>query len=153
MNATASPTYIRSSAEFRRQIEFGETTESLVLEFKRDYGKRRTEKRKVVRNTQKELCRDIAQFANTWGGCLLIGVDEREDPGRNLRIADKIMGVDDPDSLRQWITQAAKNYLVPSTTSPSVPVGPQWETTVGPNPGWGWTQVQATSRACIRRHC
>jgi len=46
----------------------------MVLEFKADFPDGWTApKSDVKRQAQKELCRDIAQFANTFGGCIIYG--------------------------------------------------------------------------------
>lgn len=75
---------------------------------------KRQERRK---DAQKEVCRDIAQFANTFGGSLLIGVAERDDSTRGVKVAASIAPVTDAEPLRQWIEQAVVNYLVPCTFS------------------------------------
>lgn len=109
------PTFIRSASEFQSVVLLGSTTESLVLEFKgtiHDWDSQRQEQKKEA---QKETCRDIAQFANTLGGCLLIGVTERNDSKQILKVADSIAPVKDVEKLRHWIEQAVTNYLVPST--------------------------------------
>lgn len=101
-------------------MQLGITPESLVLEFKEvvnDWNPpagdpQRQERRKEA---QKETCRDISQFANTLGGCLVIGVTERLDPISGIKVADSIAPVKDVEKLRQWIEQAIVNYLVPST--------------------------------------
>ena len=103
------PTFIRSADEFRAAVQLGNTPESLVLEFKATIDRTRGQ------GMQQETCRDIAQFANTWGGGLLVGVTDCFDQTRGLRIADGIQPVDDIDNLRQWIEQAITNYLVPRT--------------------------------------
>jgi hypothetical protein len=65
-----------------------------------------------------ETCRDVAQFANTFGGCLLIGVSEQRDPVSGLKVAGPVVPLQqlgDPDQLRGWIEQWIAKYLVPST--------------------------------------
>jgi hypothetical protein len=94
-------------------ITLGATTESLVLDFKRSLSKEKKE-------WQKELCRDLAQFANTDGGTMIIGVDEQSDPITNLKVAKSIVPVDDPEQCRQWIEQAIPQHLVPSTLTHDV---------------------------------
>lgn len=119
------PIFIRSAPEFQSVVQLGITPESLVLEFKQTVNDwnppagdpQRQERRKEA---QKEMCRDIAQFVNTLGGCLLIGVAERFDASRGLKVADTIAPVKDAEQLRQWIEQTIVNYLVPSTFSHDV---------------------------------
>jgi Putative DNA-binding domain len=113
------PAYIRTVEELAAVVK---TPESLVLEFKGTIDKWNIPK--TVKNWdelraegQQETCRDIAQFANTNGGCLLIGVQERVDPVTQLKVADRICGVTDPERMKEWIEEAISNYLVPATLS------------------------------------
>jgi len=117
-----SPTYIYSAQEFDALIQWGVTRESKFLEFKKAVKdlealtEQATDK-KANTKVQKEVCRDIAQFANTDGGCLLYGVVEEEVPGSDLTTASKVSPVAEVDTSRQWILDAVKNFLVPSTLS------------------------------------
>ena len=114
------PTFIRSTSGFQAAVQLGCTPESLVLEFKgtiNDWNPPaaapgRQERRKEA---QKEMCRDIVQFANTLGGCPLVGVNERLDPTHGIKVADSIAPIQEVEQLRQWIEQAIVNYLVPTT--------------------------------------
>jgi hypothetical protein len=114
------PTFIHSTSEFQSAVQLGSMPESLVLEFKETINDwsppaadpKRQERRKEA---QKEMCRDIAQFANTLGGCLLVGVSERLDATRGIKVADSIAPIQELELLRQWIEQAIVNYLVPTT--------------------------------------
>jgi hypothetical protein len=103
------PTFIRSPDKFQAVVQLGSTPESLVLEFKAKIDHTRGQ------GNQPETCRDIAQFANTWGGCLLVGVTGVPGQTRGMHIADAIQPVLNIDNLRQWIEQAITNHLVPST--------------------------------------
>lgn len=107
------PRYFESAADVNENIVLGTTTESLHLDFKASidgFGARDAAKEEG----QQEACRDITQFANQFGGCLLIGLAEtkRQD---NIKIADKLTPVKDPDGLRAWLEQAITNYCIPST--------------------------------------
>ncbi len=104
---------IESAQDFRRLIKIGETAESLHLEFKREVKWKRTES-----PDPKELCRDVAQFANTEGGVVLIGIEEKSVNGR--RVADGYRSVDDSDGLTHWIEDAVTNYLVPNTFAKTI---------------------------------
>jgi Putative DNA-binding domain len=101
---------ITSRAEFEQMIELGKTSESKHLEFKSGYGWRAANKD----DQAVELCRDVAQFANTDGGVLLIGLTEVAGPG-GRKVAGPVRPVDDVDGLRNWLEQAIRNYLTPST--------------------------------------
>lgn len=104
--------YIKTEADFRRTVVIGATTESYYLDFKRDLDRWRVPHANVRREAQKELCRDVSQFANTFGGCLLIGVDENRIG--DAKVASAIVGVDDFDGRREWMEQAMQNFLLPA---------------------------------------
>lgn len=110
-------TFIRSTSEFEAVVHLGSTPESLVLEFKAKIDAWNGAAKVPKKKAQKETSRDIAQFANTLGGCLLIGVNERFDPTHGVNVAGSIAPVKEIDKLRQWIEQAIINFLVPSTFS------------------------------------
>src|SRR5262249_32938104 len=65
-------------------------------------------------NWQPELGRGVSQFANSLGGTLLLGVDERKDPATNIKTAINIGGVKDADQTRERIETAIRNVLVPA---------------------------------------
>src|SRR5215470_10877102 len=106
---------VRTKDDFEGLIAIGVTTESLTLDFKASIPDRQASDRTARQNAQKETCRDIAQFSNTMGGTLLVGVAEHLDPATGLKVASGITPVPDPDALREWIEQAILNYIVPST--------------------------------------
>src|SRR3954463_4646934 len=116
----SGPVFIRSAVEFERSIAFNTTTESLTLDFKALIHDRQASEETARRNAQKEICRDVAQFANTLGGALLVGVAERFDSATGLKVASGVATVNDPDALRHWIEQAISNFLVPSSLSHEV---------------------------------
>lgn len=110
------------SCELSAVVTIGTTTESLVLDFKStihdwDIPRGTPDRHKLKAKAKRETCRDIAQFANTNGGCLLIGVAERLHPVTRLKVAEAIYPVADPDAMTQWIEEAIGNYLVPTTFS------------------------------------
>lgn len=120
-------TYIRTPAELAGAVQFGRTTESLVLDFKMavhdwQIPKGAPERHERGLEAQRETCRDIAQFANTDGGCLLIGVAEQRHPETGIKVAERIATVEEPDGLRQWIEQAIRNYLTPATFSHDIAI-------------------------------
>jgi hypothetical protein len=107
------PVYLNTPVDFAAAIQIGVTPESLVLDFKSMV---RTQDPKAP----KEFCRDVAQFANTDGGCLLIGVEETPDPITKLKTASGISPVVAPDMLTQWMEQQIRNWLVPATFSHAI---------------------------------
>lgn len=105
--------FIRTASDFVRLVQVGSTSESLQLDFKQALDSRNP-------SWQIELARDISQFANTEGGCLLIGIEEEADPASGLKVAKRIRPVADADRLRGLVEQAITSYLVPSTLSREV---------------------------------
>lgn len=101
--------FITNREEFERLVELGTTSESKHLEFKAAYGWRAAGNVQTI-----ELCRDVAQFANTEGGVLLVGISEIEQGG-GRKVGGSINPVDDVDGLKNRIEQAIRNYLTPST--------------------------------------
>jgi len=102
---------ITSFTEFATRITLGATPESLHLEFKRQYAWIRDGKRA---DHAVELCRDVAQFANTDGGVLLVDVDEEDRPD-GTKVAKGVVPVDGVDAILQWVEQAIRNHLSPAT--------------------------------------
>jgi hypothetical protein len=121
------PEYVRTVEELAAVVKIGTTPESLVLEFKGtidnwNLPKTAKDRDRLKSEAQQETCRDISQFANTNGGCLLIGVKERLDPVRRVKVADSISPVSDPEGIKQWIEQAISNYVVPATLSRDIAI-------------------------------
>jgi predicted HTH transcriptional regulator len=105
---------IITSADFTQQVHLGRTPETTTLEFKKDLDRWRNRPEKERKDAQKEFCRDVSQFANSYGGCLLLGVEEHLVNGQ--RIAGSVHSLDSIDDRRGWMEQAVHNYLTPSTT-------------------------------------
>jgi hypothetical protein len=114
-------------ADFERTIKFGETAESLHLEFKRTYRWRRPDPEADPVEAERwdktevalEAARDLAQFANTEGGVLVIGVAARPD---GCKVADHVEPVTEVDGLRGWLEDVVRNHLDPPTFSHPVAV-------------------------------
>ncbi len=104
------PLSIRSWDDIQKYIKLGETHESIVLEFKKEIPLKNPDR------AAKETARDIAQFANTWGGCLLVGVEETLSQ-EGYKTASKFCGVKDSELLKAFLHTKVVNYLYPSTVS------------------------------------
>src|SRR5688572_23547983 len=102
---------IETLADFKSAVIVGTTPEGLQLDFKREIVWKKGQQGKPTE--PRELCRDIAQFANTEGGILLIGVKEKTVDG--VKVAEGMHPVDDPSGLAAWIENAITKYLVPNT--------------------------------------
>lgn len=123
MRTDMPPRYLHTAEEVDAAIQLGHTTEGLHLEFKETINGVGATAADVLRKTRKELCRDITQFANHQGGCLLIGVAERMNAS-NLKVAAQFAPVGEPDKLREWIEQAITDYCVPNTFTRHIDVIP-----------------------------
>ena len=86
------------------------TPEGIALEFKAVQ----------KREDQRELARDIAQFANKDGGTLIIGVAAPRDPATDLDTAKAVVPLKKGEAgkLMEWIAKAVSNYLYPAATQP-----------------------------------
>lgn len=107
---------IRDQAEFESRIQLLDyhgcgTPEDVHLDFKlwdADGAKR----------NQREFARDVAQFANTWGGTLVLGVHAPEDPRTKRDTGKVVVPIQDQRQAADWITKALSNYLYPAAQQP-----------------------------------
>jgi hypothetical protein len=107
--------FIENALAFKAAVQLGVTAESLVLEFKRDLpGAWIGASDDIKREARKETARDVAQFANTFGGSILYGVDETEQPN-GQRVASALFTLDELDRRRKWIDESIRRFCVPST--------------------------------------
>lgn len=115
------PRFITDLTSFEAIVKLGETPEGGCLDFKerveigsklRESGSGLPENKKI--ENQLELCRDVSQFANTDGGCLLIGVSETQS-AVGVKVARAICPVPEAEKLRQQIEDTLSLYTVPST--------------------------------------
>lgn len=113
--------FLRTASEIEHAIKLGITTESQFLDFKHSAGPDAQGPKSSKADSQKEMCRDVTQFANHLGGCLLIGVQEVENANK-VKVAEKFCPVEKPDVLRGWIEQALGKYCVPATFSREVTI-------------------------------
>lgn len=117
------PRYIYTPSEFKAALAPGDI-ETKFRDFKQtvhdwQVPSNTPDRAKRIREAQKEVCRDIAQFANTEGGCLLIGIAEHRDKS-GLKVFDKVVGVPDPEGLKDWISTSVQNLLTPKTFSHTI---------------------------------
>jgi Putative DNA-binding domain len=117
------PRYLNTPADVDAAIQLGHTTEGIHLDFKEAINGFATNDSQAREKARKELCRDVTQFANHLGGCLLVGISETTNP-QNLKVAASFVPVQDPDKLREWIEQAITNYCVPHTFSKYIEIIP-----------------------------
>src|SRR5207253_2220507 len=116
--------YVFTPPEFEAAMRAGDI-ETKFRDFKRTIANWQVpsgtpDRTKSIHEAQKEVCRDIAQFANTEGGCLVIGVDEHSDASTGLKVFDKVVGVAEPEGMKDWISTAVQKLLTPNTFSHTV---------------------------------
>ncbi len=107
---------LRTQAHFESRIKLSDngatgTPESIHLDFKHTI-------KMGEQSEQRELARDVAQFANTDGGSLIIGVDSPKDPATGLDTAKALVPLPDEGKLVDWLNRALSNYLYPATHRP-----------------------------------
>lgn len=91
-------------------VTLGATPESLFLEFKDRYEWQGGSKK----DHAAEVARDVAQFANSQGGVLLVGVSEERRPDGSA-VASEIVGIDNISGFKGWVEDAIRNHLTPAT--------------------------------------
>lgn len=94
------PVYVRTLEDLRSAVTLNSTTESLFVEFKVDLDRTKDD-------WQVEVAQDITQFANTLGGCLLIGIAESKDRKTRVKVAAAFAGVQDPGDHTESCSQYA----------------------------------------------
>jgi hypothetical protein len=146
--------FFRTASDIDHAIKLGTTTESQFLDFKHSAGPEVRGPKVSKVDPQKEMCRDVTQFANHLGGCLLIGIREGENANK-VRVADGFLPIENPDVLRGWIEQALSKYCVPATFSHEIniiehPQGPLLAVNVPPSRLpvvlWDQSAIEAVSR-------
>ena len=110
------PKYIRRFNDLSEVVKLDETTESIILDFKRQI-----DISEISRNEKKkkaeELALDICQFANTWGGVLLIGVAEAKNTITSKKVAKHLIGVENHEEISQFINDSVLPLLYPKNIS------------------------------------
>lgn len=98
-----------TTEDFFSLIEFGKTTESLHLDFK------------AVLNTSKaeETAIDLAAFANTFGGTLLIGISEKKNE-LGYKVAHSLCPVEDAEVIKRHLHCTVLNYIRPTVKMETV---------------------------------
>lgn len=103
---------IESVDSLNKNVILGVTAESNTLEFKREINFRKP-------NIHEEFALDIAQFANIYGGSILIGVDEVYCSNLNKKVASKFID-SDFEEISKFIYDKVLQYLYPNYIDLSV---------------------------------
>lgn len=103
-----TPKFIKDSLDLEKYIHLGVTTESIYIDFKRSINFSSSKKQELA----KELALDICQFLNTWGGVLLIGIQEdRNSSGQ--KVAKNFIDTNCFDELSQFINDSVLTLIYP----------------------------------------
>lgn len=124
---------IVDSTSFASAVEIGRTNESRWLEFKGCLNlakchcttslKKKFSSGKCLspvecgKKSKRELVRDVVQFANSDGGCLLFGVSEARNGGRIVASGLSSLLGENTSALVEKLQTAIRNYAVPKTFS------------------------------------
>lgn len=96
------PRYINTADDLRATVTFGETRESRVLEFKGRYG--------TTPEQAFELRKDVLSLANTFGGVLVVGVNESTTQGYRRAETPSNPNV---EATMQWISNTVSERVHP----------------------------------------
>lgn len=99
---------IQTANEFNQRIQFGHTTESIFIDYKRLLN--------IHVNgpfPPMETAKDICSFANLEGGSILVGVDEVQNQN-GIGVAQQIVSVNNPDDVREWVETRVRRYIYPN---------------------------------------
>lgn len=116
-----SAQYIRNNSELKSVVRLGETAESTVLDFKLAIDiedKNKTDRQRIA----KEIALDICQFANTWGGVLLVGVAEEVSEELNIKVAKSFVNVENCENIVAFINDMVLPIIYPSHINISINV-------------------------------
>jgi hypothetical protein len=97
------------------ELVTGAWQESMVLEFKRELG--------TTRSDRKELAKDVSALANTSGGWIVYGLDEQPN-AQGIKVAGPVVPLTDPNTA-QRIDDIAAEAIVPPVRyrSRTIPYG------------------------------
>jgi hypothetical protein len=94
---------LKNRDDFQRLVDDG-VEESLLLDYKASPALTRDSK------PSDEMCKDVSAFANSAGGQLIYGIEERGKKGIPSGVDDGIM---DPKTTREWIIQVLNSRVHP----------------------------------------
>lgn len=97
---------ILDEKDLAKNVELGKTCESEYLEFKREINTRKPD-------AHIEVALDICQFANMYGGVILVGVEEKYLDEKDKKVASSFLGTD-YEEVTKFIYDKALFYIYPS---------------------------------------
>ncbi len=101
--------YIESSSTFDKRIIFGSTCEDIFLDFKREFDFASQHKRDIA----EEFACDVCQFANTFGGSILIGIEEKYKEKEKLKVASKVYPINNIEKIQQYYNDCVLPLISP----------------------------------------
>lgn len=100
----------KTAQDFERLIHLGETSESIHWDYKQSFNPRKAE----------DLAIDLAAFANTFGGTLLIGVAEKSDGAK--KVASGFVPGINVEEIRKTVHTHISEIISPKIDVQIVPI-------------------------------
>lgn len=101
---------IKNQDDFKSFIHIGETPESIHWDYKQQFNDEK----------KSDIAIDLAAFANTLGGTLLIGVSEKSIDGR--KVANTLFNIDDFERIKKSVYTSILDLISPHIDVQVVPI-------------------------------
>ena len=101
---------IKNQDDFKSLIHIGETPESIHWDYKQQFNDEK----------KSDIAIDLAAFANTLGGTLLIGVSERDIDGR--KVANNLFNIADFERIKKSVYTSILDLISPHIDVQVVPI-------------------------------
>lgn len=101
---------IKNQDDFKSLIHIGETPESIHWDYKQQFNDEK----------KSDIAVDLAAFANTLGGSLLIGVSEKNIDGR--KVANTLFNIDDFERIKKSVYTSILDLISPHIEVQVVPI-------------------------------
>ena len=101
---------INSREDFESLIQIGKTSESIHWDYKQQFNDEK----------KSDVAVDLAAFANTLGGTLLIGVSEKNIDGR--KVANNFFNIDDFERIKKSVYTSILDLISPHIDVQVVPI-------------------------------
>lgn len=104
--------YLYTKKDVSEHIVLNSSHENIFLEFKKEIN---FENKKSRGDLAEEFACDICQFANSFGGVILIGVVESEGTVSGLSVATGFFSVGNSRDIKTFINDKVRNYYYPTS--------------------------------------
>ena len=101
---------INSREDFESLIQIGKSSESIHWDYKQQFNDEK----------KSDIAIDLAAFANTLGGTLLIGVSEKNIDGR--KVANNLFNIDDFERIKKSVYTSILDLISPHIDVQVVPI-------------------------------